>query len=129
MRHKPEYDEYWVKSHAPITFEEIQEHRQKLKGLNDIIDNVKKWRDKVIAHIDRDFRFTGKNISKEYRLQRQQLQEVIDALVEILNRYSAAYDSSTFLEKFVGEDDVQCVMDSIRFHIQERKKQLEALRR
>jgi hypothetical protein len=129
MRQKPNYDKHWTKSHEPITIKEIKEDRQKLERLEQTVNNLTTWRHKVIAHIDRQFLLTGKIASKEYPLQRQQLQEVIDTLFKILNRYSRAYNSSTFLEKFVGEDDIQYVMDSIRFDIQEREKQLEALRK
>jgi len=129
MRQKPNYDKHWTKSHEPITIKEIKEDRQKLERLEQTVNNLTTWRHKVIAHIDRQFLLTGKIASKEYPLQRQQLQEVIDTLFKILNRYSRAYNSSTFLEKFVGEDDIQYVMDSIRFKIQERKKRLEALKK
>ncbi len=129
MKQKPDYDEDWGKSHTPITRKEIEEDKQKLSNLEHTINNLITWRDKVIAHIDRKFLVTGKIISKEYPLERQQLQEVIDTIVEILNRYSYAFNSSTFLEKIPGEDDVQYVMDFIRSHIQERKKQIEELKR
>ncbi len=128
-RRKPDYNERWVKSHTPITQKEIEEDKQKLSSLKHTINNLIIWRDKVIAHIDQKFLVTGKIVSKEYPLQRQQLQETIDTLFNILNRYSYAYNASTFLEKIPGEDDVQHVVDSIRFNIQERKKQLEVLRR
>jgi hypothetical protein len=129
MRQKPNYDEYWVESHTSITLKEIQEDRQKLKSLEHTLNNLKIWRGKVIAHIDRKFLRRGKIISEEYPLQRQQLQEVIDTLFQILNRYSGAFNSSTFAEKFFDEDDIQYLMDSIRFEIKERKKQLEELKK
>ena len=132
MKQKPDYEEYGeyrVKSHTLITQKEIEEDKQKLLSLEQTIKKLITWRDKVIAHIDEEFLLTGKIISEEYPLQRQQLQEVIDTLFKILNRYSYAYDSSTWVEKFVGEDDVQYVMDSIRFKKEERKKQIEELRR
>ncbi len=129
MKQKPNYDEYWVKSHTPITLKEINEDRQKLASLEQVISNIKKWRDKLIAHMNRDVITKNKVISKEYPLKLQQLQEVIDTLFQILNRYSAAFKSSSYAEKFVGEDDIQYVMDSIRFKIQERKKRLEALKK
>lgn len=117
-----------LKSHIPITPEEIREHRQKLGNLEEATNNIRKWRDTVLAHNDREFCIKGKAISKEHPLKVQKLKEVIDTLVEIMNSYSRAYNSSRFLEKFTGEDDIRYVMDFIRFHIQERKKQLEALK-
>ncbi len=131
-REKPdyaEYGEYRVKSHTAITQKEIEEDKQKLLHLEQTINNLTTWRDKVIAHIDHKFLLTGKIISKEYPLKHQQLEEVINTLMGILNRYSYAYNSSTFLEKIPGEDDVQYLMDSIRLKKEERKKQLEAWKR
>ena len=128
MKDNPYYEDR-VKSHIPITPKVIQEDRQKLEDLKITMDSLKGWRDNVLAHNDRQFYLKGKIISEEYHVQRQQLQEVIDALFKILNRYSAAYNSSTFLDKFSGEDDVQYVIDSIRFQKEERKKQLEVWKR
>ena len=128
MKGNPNYESL-IKSHTPITPKEVDEDKQKLGSLEDITNRIKDLRDKVLAHIDRKFLLTGKITTKKYTFQRKELYEVIDTLVQILNRYSHAYNSSMFLDKFLGEDDVQGVMDSIRFHIQERKKQLEVLRR
>ena len=128
-RHEPNYDEYWVESHVPITLKEIQEHKAQLAELENVINNIKGWRDKVIAHIDRDFHIKGKSVAKEYPLEIQQLQKVIDTLHSILDRYSNAYKGSTWIIEYVGADDVQYVMDSIRFHVQERKAQLETAKR
>jgi len=124
-REKPDYDKDWIKSHAPITQKKIEEDKQKLLSLEYTINNLVIWRDKVIAHIDHKFLITGKIISKEHPLQRQQLEEVIDTIVNILNRYSYAYCSSTDSENIPGEDDVQSIMDFIRFYIQEQNKQAE----
>ena len=126
MIQKPNYDEHWAKSHKPIALEEINEDRQKLERLEKTVDNLTIWRHKVIAHIDRQFLLTGKIVSKEYPLQHQQLQEVIDTLFKILDRYSGAYNSSSYLEEIPGEDDIQFVMDCIRFYIEEQNKQIEA---
>jgi hypothetical protein len=132
MKQKPDYEEYGeyrVKSHTLITQKDIEKDKQKLLSQEQTINNLITLRDKVIAHIDRNFLLTGKVISNEYPLQPQQLEEVIDNIVEILNRHSYAYNSSIWLEKIPGEDDVQNVMDFIRFYIQERKKQIEELKR
>ena len=122
------YYDSLMESHTPITRKEIEEDRQELGNLEHIIDNLNTWRDKVIAHTDRKFLLTGRIVYEEYPLQRQQLQEVIDTLLKIINRYSRAYNSSTYLERIPGEDDVKHIMNFIRSHIQERKKQFEAFK-
>ncbi|OGO06777.1 MAG: hypothetical protein A2Z76_04790 [Chloroflexi bacterium RBG_13_56_8b] len=129
MMQKPNYDEHWTKSHEPITIKEINEDRQRLTSLENVISNIEKWRDKVIAHIDLKVVTRNKVISKEYPLKLQQLQEVIDTLFRILNRYSSAFESTSYTEQFVGEDDIQYVIGAISFKIQERRKQLEILKK
>lgn len=126
MIHKPEYDEYWDRSHKPITLKEIEEDRHKLEGLENTVNNLTTWRDKVIAYIDRQFLLSGRIVSKEYPMQLQQLLAVVETLFQILNRYSGAYNSSSYLEEIPGEDDIQFVMDCIRFYIEEQNKQIEA---
>ena len=131
MKGNPHYKSL-IESHTPVTTKEVNEDKQKLGALEDTVDRIKELRDKVLAHTDRTFYLSGKITTKKYTSKRKnnkKLYEVIDTLGEILNRYSGAFNSSTFLEKFVGEDDVQYVMDFIRFHIQERKRQIEELRR
>lgn len=129
MMQEPNYDEFWVKSHTPITLQEIEEDKQKLEKLEQTVNNLTTWRNKVIAHIDRQFLLSGRIVSEEYPMQLQQLQEVVETLFQILNRYSGAYNSSSYARSYPGEDDVQFVMDCIRFYIQEWKKQLEALKK
>ncbi len=123
----PSYDEYWIKSHSPITKEKIEEDRRKLGSLEETITNLITWRDKVLAHIDKGFLESDRKISQEYPLKRQELEKVIQALIDILDRYSGAYDLSSFAEEFPGEDNVQFVMDCIRYYIQEQNKQIETL--
>jgi hypothetical protein len=126
MKQKPDYDEDWDRSHKPITLKEIEEDRHKLESIEHIVNNLTIWRNKVIAHIDRQFLLSGRIVAEGHPLQLQQLQEVIGTLFQILDRYSGAFDSSTYAEKYPGEDDIQFVMDCIRFYIKEQDRQIEA---
>ena len=126
MLKKPDYDKYWTKSHKPITLKEIKEDRHKLERLEDTVNNLTTWRNKVIAHIDRQFLLSGKIVSEEHPMQLQKLQEVVETVFQILNRYSGAFNSSSYAERYPGEDDVQFVIDCIRFYIQEQNRQIEA---
>ena len=127
MKNNPNYESL-IESHTLITRKEVEEDREKLGSLEDTITQIKDLRDKILAH--NDLRIIRGGIStKKFSFPREKLYGVIDTLVEILNRYSRAYNSSVFLEKFLGEDDIQRVVDSIRFRIEERKKQLEELKK
>ena len=125
MKGNPYYESL-TESHTPVTPEDVDEDRQKLESIQNTVNNLTAWRNKVIAHIDRQFLLSGKIVAEEYPLQLQQLQEVIDTLLKVLNRYSNAYNSSTYLEKIPGEDDVQFVMDCIRFYIEEHNREISA---
>lgn len=126
MMQKPDYDEKWTVSHTPITTLEIYEDRRRLKDLEKPVENLRSWRDKVIAHTDLKFFRKDKIVSKKYPLEVQQLHEAIDTILKILNRYSRAYNSSTHLKDYVGEDDVRIIMDCIRFYIEEHRRKFEA---
>jgi hypothetical protein len=126
MRGKPGYDENWDRSHKPITLKEIDEDRHKLESMQHILSNINTWRNKVVAHINRPFLLSGKIVAEECPLKIQQLHELTGTLFQILDRYSSAFNSSTYAEAYPGEDDIQFVMDCIRFYIEEQNKQIEA---
>ena len=129
MKGNPYYESL-IESHTPVTPKEVDEDKQKLEKLEQTVNNLTTWRNKVIAHIDRQFLLSGRIVSEEYPMQLQQLQEVVETLFQILNRYSGAYNSSSYARSYPGEDDVQFVMDCIRFYIEEQNRQIEeALKR
>jgi len=113
-----EWYETQVNSHIPITSKIVQGDREKLKKLERITSSLKTWRNKAIAHIDRQFLLDGVDVAKQYPVKIGELEETITVLFEILNRYSYAYNSSTWMRGWPGEDDIQTVVDSIRFRIQ-----------
>ena len=129
MKNEPDYEIYWknkVKDHKPLAITEIEEDRQKLKKLSQIVNNISTWRDKVLAHIDRQYLLSGRNFTKEFPLRLQQLQEIIKTLFNILSRYSGAFNSSEYDEEISGENDIQFVMDCIRFYNEECNRQMKA---
>jgi len=117
-----EWYETQVNSHIPITFETVQEDRAKLTELECITRSLKTWRDKAIVHINKQFLLDGIDVAKQYPVKVEELEKTITALFGILNRYSRAYNSSTHARSWPGEDDIQAVMDSIRFRIQQERK-------
>jgi len=120
-----EWYETQVNSHIPITFKTAQEDRAKLielECIKCITRSLKTWRDKAIVHINKQFVLDGIDVAKQYPVKVEEFEKTITALFEILNRYSRAYNSSTYARNWPGEDDTQAVMDSIRFRIQQRKK-------
>jgi len=116
--------EYSLRTHIPIRFHDILEHRNILYGLQKEIETIKKWRDKKLAHIDIKSHIKNEKIT----LKRDQIENIIDTLGSILNKYSIAYNQTGWLIKFVGENDFESVLDAIRFRIVENKKLLEAMK-
>ena len=104
-----------------ITPELVKEHRQKIEKLPK--HNLRKWRNKALAHIDKKSVLRGVDILKEYPVKIEQVDEIIDTIHDILNHYSAAYDGITWEKDLVLEPGIQEVMDSIRFKTREERKQ------
>jgi hypothetical protein len=121
------YNENLTTSHIPITMIELSKDRTKLNNLESIVKNLKTRRDKTLAHIDLKFISQKKTINKDFPLQSEQIQSVIDIVFEILNRYSSSFESSIFSKEFLGENDLQYVMDALRFRIETRKQENKAL--
>lgn len=116
------YDEQ-VQSHVAITPEIVQADKGKLEALEPTINNLRIWRDKVFAHIDIEFMLSNVDVAKQYRIEVGQIEDTVNTFFEILNTYRYAYTPERYEERFLGEDDVQTVMNAIRFRIQEWEKQ------
>jgi len=122
VKHKPNYIEYWVKHHVPITSEEIQQLKKRIEELEELIRRIKGWRDKVIAHLDRTFYLREKRVSQEYPLRTEELQKIIETTLEILNRVSIAYDGKEYNIRIGDEWDIRAVVASIQLYRTEQER-------
>ncbi|MBA7569001.1 hypothetical protein ES708_10738 [subsurface metagenome] len=60
----------------------------------------------------------GADVTKKFLINQRQIEEIIDTLDEILNYYSHAYDSSTWVKGLPLQHGIQYTLDAIRFKLQ-----------
>ena len=111
-----------VNSREAITPRIIKEDRNRIECLR-AVPNLKVWRDKVIAHIDKRFLNPKIDVAKEYPIEIGQVEELIATIWEVLNRYSYAYNSSKQVTDISFGSGLQAVLESIRFKRKETRKQ------
>jgi hypothetical protein len=85
-----EYCEDFGRIHKPITKETIVRDKAKIESLP--IRNLKGWRDKKLAHIEKRFVAKDIDVLKKYPLTVTEIDDVLRTLHEILDRYRLAFD-------------------------------------
>ena len=118
-----------IKNHCPVTPQDVKNDRYKLDGFKQVIKNLMTWRDKKYAHIDKKFALGQIDISKDFPIKLTELEDITTNVADILNRYSRAYDSSTYIVDMVGTYGVDIVLGAIRLRLEEHRKQLEELKK
>ena len=106
---------HWAAKHKAITHEMVSLDKDKLESLP--IANIRAWRDKKIAHIEKDLVLKNIDIMKENPVKIQEIDDIIGTFHEMLNRYRIAYDGT---EWAIGLPAVDCqiiyIMDALRFY-------------
>lgn len=82
--------EHWAKLHVDITAEMVDQDQERIEKLP--VDNLKIWRNKKLAHIERDFVTNSVDIMEAYPVTISEIDIILITLHEILNRYRIAYD-------------------------------------
>lgn len=85
------------------------DHKVQIERVEDVrrrLGNLDKWRDKVVAHIDKGFVNKGQPVGQVYPLQKSEVQSAITACEQVLGCYSEAYDmtSRDFSQSFVTRE-------------------------
>lgn len=102
-----------MEQHKEIDRQLVNCDKRKLRGLP--IDNLRQCRNRALAHIDEEHALTGISVFKQFPVTREQIDEIIDILDKILNRYSVAYDAVFYGKNLLLERGIKEVLDSIRF--------------
>lgn len=126
---KDERYEDRVRWHRPVTLNDIETDKNKLDEFKQVIDNIITWRDKRGAHIDEKLALEQADNLKEFSIKLKELEDITEAIANILNRYSVAYDSSTYVVDMLGDYGVEVVLDAVRLDLKERRKRIEELRK
>lgn len=120
MRSKETYHST-IRNHVEIACQKIEQDRKTLEKLP--IRNLRKWRNKIFAHLDKEVVLQDIDISKQCSVKREQIDEIIDTLDNMLNDYHVAYCSTEAIkDEFRIEHDIQTILDSIRFKIREKRE-------
>jgi hypothetical protein len=112
------YDERAEKFDSGITAEKVVQDRKKLGDLP--ISALKDWRNKILAHIDRDYVAKGVDVAKKHPIKIKHTEQIINTLDDMLNEYCLAYDFSTHSKDLTVEQGIQYVLDAIRFERQNK---------
>jgi hypothetical protein len=126
---KDSFYENQVKSHRPVSLEDVENHRNQLLNFRQVIENIITWRDKKGAHIDEKFGLRQVDVFRDFPIKLAELEELTRAIANILNTYSSAYNSSSYSIDMVGADDVEVVLDAIRVQLEQYEKQFEEEKR
>jgi len=113
----PEDIEHWARLHVEITDQMVCEDEARVKSVP--IDNLKSWRNKKFAHIDKQQAIKNVSVMKARPVTFKEIDDILTTLDEILNRYRVAYDGTSWL---IGLPPVkyqmEYIMDAIGFYRQ-----------
>lgn len=114
------FDEYLVTNRNQVTHETIQRHKQTVNSLP--ISGLRTWRNKLLAHIDKEWVMRDKDVRKTVRLNETHIQKIIDTLDDTLNYFHEAYDGSTWVKDIPLSNGIENVLDAVQKGLIERKK-------
>jgi len=113
--------EHWVKLHTDITREMVDQDKAKIESLP--VHNLKVWRNKKLAHIERNLVTKNVNIMKVNPVTIQEIDKILITLHEILDRYRLAYDGVQWILGLPpAKPQIEYVMDAISYYRQSRKE-------
>ena len=107
-----------------ITLAKKNEHRKAPEESAQTIDHLKVWRDKVLAHVDKDFLKHRKELDEKYPLSIDQVRNLLKTLGEILNVYSLAYYSSSYAWDIPYKSGFDLTMKALKTYSEARNKLL-----
>jgi hypothetical protein len=115
-----EYCEHWAAKHTDITGEMVRLDKARFKSLP--IANIRAWRDKKIAHIEKDLVLKNVDVMKENPVKIHEIDDIIGTFHEMLNRYRIAFDGTEWAIGLPAVDrQIIYIMDALRFYRQRPK--------
>lgn len=134
LKHHRGYpDDHWVlvrrRNQGEITAEKIGRDRENLRALG-FLESFKIRRDKFHAHFDRDYFFDRKRLTNEAPITWEDLEKAVEALSEVVNEYSSAYDANCFELTSSNVHDLDDILDALhkyQEYLEERDKGQESI--
>jgi|APSaa5957512535_1039671.scaffolds.fasta_scaffold58867_2 hypothetical protein len=109
-RRKNYPEDHWIlKDRKPITLETINDDRELIRKL-EALPSFKLQRDKFHAHFDKEYFFDRKKLAEEAPLRQSDLTQVVDAMKNIINGYSADYDGNLYVLEPINVTDVNYLL-------------------
>lgn len=116
QRRKKYPDGHWMlKDRKPVTIETINEDRERIRKLESL-PSFKLRRDKFHAHFDKKYFFDRKKFAQEAPLKWSDLTQVVEAMKDIINGYSADYDGTLYALEPINVTDVNYLLDRLHSH-------------
>ena len=109
-------EKHLAKKFVAVDSEAIQSDRQKLGGLEDILESFKTRRDKYIAHLDENFFYEPKQSEKDAPVQMVHLNEIREVVDSIFNKYSKAFNGKEYKIGATDIDDVDVILSILQEH-------------
>jgi hypothetical protein len=95
-----------------IEYQTVQKDRDAISNFEPL-KSIRLRRDKFHAHFDKHYFFDRKRIADEAPLKWSDLENAMELLKDILNRYSAAYDGAVFHIDPLNVDDLNYLLDNL----------------
>ena len=105
-------DGHWMLNREPITYQTIQEDKQKIRDV-DSLPSFKLRRDKFHAHFDKEYFFDRSKLGEDAPLEWPDIDQIIETMKGIINDYSASYDGSLYTLKPVNINDLDNLLDQL----------------
>ena len=104
-----------LKDRKPITLETINDDRELIRKL-EALPSFKLRRDKFHAHFDKEYFFDRKKLAEKAPLRQSDLTQVVEAMKNIINGYSADYDGNLYALEPINVTDVNYLLDRLYNH-------------
>lgn len=107
----------YMNQHEEIDRRLVDCDKRKLNGLP--LQNLRKCRNRALAHINAEHASFRVSVFKQFPIEREEIDAIIDTIDKILDRYRLAYDADHHNKKTpLLESGIKEVLDSIRFRLQ-----------
>lgn len=110
QRRKGYPDGHWMlDDRIPITAEPIEHDRQKIRSL-ETLKSLQIRRDKFHGHFDKEYFFDRQKLQSEAPLGWIDLEEAVNAMIDIINDYSADFDGALFARDTLNIGDLDVLL-------------------
>lgn len=106
-------DHWMLKGRVPITFESIEEDRQRIRNLA-ALKSIQLRRDKFHSHFDKEYFFDREKLQREAPITWENLKQAGEVMSSILNDYSVDFDGQMFAAEVMNVDDLTRLLHAAR---------------